>query len=57
MPVPKPREGEASKDFIGRCAKHMAKVDADRPPKQRLAMCYTSLRKVRGKSKLERIIS
>lgn len=54
MPVPKPRKGEGSQEFISRCVRHLAKVDPDRTQKQRLAMCYSSLRKVRGKSKLER---
>lgn len=57
MPVPKIRKGEGSQEFIGRCAKVLAKTDPDRPQKQRLAMCYSSLRKERGKSKLERTLA
>jgi len=47
MPIPTPRTGEPSKMFISRCVSSdvMQKEYPDR--KQRLAVCYSSLRKKR----------
>jgi len=52
MPVPKPNEGEGSQDFISRCIRTMHHKDPDRPDDQIQGMCYTSLRKARGKKTL-----
>ena len=49
MPIPKPRRNEKSDEFIGRCMTWMADNEPERPQKQRLAMCYSSLRSARGK--------
>ncbi|MBA7676807.1 hypothetical protein ES703_85052 [subsurface metagenome] len=52
MPVPKPNEGEDSQDFISRCIRTLHHSDPDRPDDVIQAMCYTSLRKERGKKTL-----
>ena len=49
MPIPKPRKGEPSDEFIGRCMSWMHDNEPERPKKQQLAMCYSSLRTARGK--------
>jgi hypothetical protein len=49
LPIPKPRRGEKSDEFIGRCMSWMADNEKDRPREQQLAMCYSSLRTARGK--------
>ena len=49
MPIPKPRRGEKSDEFIGRCMSWMHDNEPDRPREQQLAICYSSLRTARGK--------
>ena len=44
MPVPTPRKGENSQDFLSRCIKHLSEIDSKRPRKQIVAICYSSLR-------------
>lgn len=41
MPIPKPKKDESKDKFISRCAKQLAKVDPNRPKKQRLAICFS----------------
>jgi hypothetical protein len=52
MPVPKPNEGEGSQDFISRCIRVLHSSDPGRPDDQIQGMCYTSLRRARGKKTL-----
>lgn len=52
MPVPKPNEGEESQKFISRCIRALHHSDPDRPDDVIQAMCYTALRKERGKKTL-----
>lgn len=52
MPVPSPNEGEGSQAFISRCIKALHHSDPDRPDDQIQGMCYTTLRKARGKKTL-----
>src|SRR4030095_843863 len=48
MPIPNPHKDEKQKDFIGRCmAYEIMKKDYDQ--KQRLAVCFSSWRKSKGK--------
>lgn len=49
MPVPAPRKGEDTKSFVSRCmgSKTMNKEFPE--TKQRAAVCYSALRKRRGK--------
>ena len=49
MPIPKPHYNESQKDYIGRCARQLAKVDAKTPQKQRLAICYSTWRETKKK--------
>lgn len=52
MPVPTIGEGEEGQKFISRCIGIMHRADPDRPDDQIQAMCYTALRKARGKKAL-----
>lgn len=56
MPLPTPRGKEKSKDFIGRCIGSEVMKKEFPENKRRLGVCYSQLRKVRGKSKLERLV-
>ena len=50
-PVPSPKEGESRKDFISRCAGSKV-MNAEFPENaQRVAVCYSSWRKVHGGKK------
>jgi len=49
MPIPKPRTGEEQTDFIGRCMSNDIMKEDYSDLKQRLAICFTSWRKERGK--------
>jgi len=52
MPIPSPAKNEGSQDFIGRCMgdKNMLSEYSDK--KQRAAVCYSQVRKKRGKKTL-----
>lgn len=51
MPIPKPKKGEPSKEFISRCMASDV-MNKEYPKKdQRAAVCYDSLRKSRGGKK------
>jgi len=52
MPVPTPNKDEGSQDFVSRCIRTLHHSDPNRPDDQIQAMCYTSLRKTRGKKTL-----
>lgn len=52
MPVPTPNEGEKSQEFVSRCIRALHHSDPGRPDDQIQGMCYTSLRKTRGKKTL-----
>jgi len=56
MPLPVPRKKEKSKDFISRCMDSETMKKEFPESKQRVAVCYSQLRKARGKSKLERLV-
>jgi len=45
MPVPKPRKGERSADFLSRCIQTLSERDPYRPRDQIIAMCYDALRR------------
>ena len=47
MPIPTPEKGEPSKVFIGRCVSSPAMQKEYPDQKQRLAVCYSQLRKHR----------
>ena len=55
MPIPKPRKGEPRDKYIPRCISALAKVDPDTPPKQRIAICFSTWRKSKGIKKKEEI--
>lgn len=44
MPQP-PKRGEPTSDFIGRCMRHMAEKESDKPRDQRAAICYSMARR------------
>ena len=51
MPLPTPRAGEKRNEFISRCMDN-EEMKKDFPKeKQRAAVCYSQLRKPKGKSK------
>lgn len=52
MPLPTPRKGESSQDFVSRCIEFETKASPERDPKQIQAMCYAALRKHRGRKTL-----
>lgn len=56
MPIPTPREKEKSKDFISRCMANDTMNKEYPDNEQRAGICYSALRKKRGKSKLERLL-
>jgi hypothetical protein len=48
MPIPRPRDGEAESDFIGRC---MRALSTEFPKNEvRAGVCYTSWREHHGKT-------
>lgn len=49
MPIPKPRTGEEQDKFISRCMSNDVMKEDYSDLKQRLAICFTSWRKERGK--------
>lgn len=49
MPVPKPNKGEEQGKFMARCMSDETMKEEYPKSKQRLAVCFSSLRKVRGK--------
>ena len=61
MPIPTPRSGENERDFISRCVSSLADIDPGMPNKQRVAVCYSQLRRSRGEEALhpdfERILN
>lgn len=48
MPLPKPNEGEAQKDFISRCVAAESHASPDMDNKQVVAMCYTQWRNAKA---------
>ena len=52
MPIPKPAKNEGSQDFISRCMGDSVMKSEYSDQKQRSAVCYSSLRKKRGKKSL-----
>lgn len=48
MPIPKPRKGESSKEFISRCVSSLHDTDPNRPNKQIVAICFSTYRKAKG---------
>jgi len=51
MPIPKPKSGEKGKKFIARFMANTAMKKEFPDYKQRLAVAYSTLRKVAGKMK------
>src|ERR1043166_7263419 len=50
MPIPSPRKGESNDSFMGRCMGDKTMLADYSDPKQRAAVCYSSLRDARGPS-------
>ena len=49
MPLPTPKSGESSKAFIGRCASTESMKREYPKQSQRLAVCFSQLRRARKK--------
>lgn len=54
MPIPSPKSDEPSKVFISRCVSNKIMIKEYPDKKQRLAICYSQLRRVRGEKTLKK---
>ena len=54
MPIPTPKKNESSKDFMSRCMGSDVMQSEYSDKKQRAAVCYSELRKTRGKKTLKK---
>ena len=52
MPIPSPNKGENSQDFVSRCMANDTMKSEYSDQKQRAAICYSQVRKKRGKKTL-----
>ena len=52
MPIPSPSKNEASSDFVSRCMGDSVMQKEFTDQKQRAAVCYSKVRKKRGKTVL-----
>lgn len=45
MPIPTPRNGESEDQFIDRCVTKLLDDEAELPPEEAVAICYTKWQK------------